>query len=275
MSTSYVRALIYKVSHRTGVRYDKAPPMEFEWPEAKPRFRVRIGEGKARIEMLEPFASVEAAQESVEKFLRAWELHADLLAGGRYAPGEIRFKFEQAEIIDRDDTDGQDGDEVVGRVSSVMPSISQQAVGEVNLYQEAYPKPPGECLAIDPDVDSLRHRYEGYREGREPLASMAYFCLTVAAETAAPGQRQVSGKRKVAAAKYSIDLKVLSKLGELTSTRGGDNARKSEGRGTPLTRKEQEWIEEAVKVLIRRLAEYAADPTRQHKPITVANLPAL
>src|SRR4029077_1846562 len=61
---------------------------------------------------------------------------------------------------------------------------------------------------ITPDVSTLSNRYWGYREGKEPLQAMAYFCLTVLLAGA-------KGRGK-AAAMFRIDAAVLRKLGELT-----------------------------------------------------------
>ena len=65
-----------------------------------------------------------------------------------------------------------------------------------------YPSPPLD-LAISPDVQTMHDRYMNYLQGREPLSSMAFFCLTVLENSA--------GGRKAAARKYQIAKRVLEK----------------------------------------------------------------
>ena len=55
---------------------------------------------------------------------------------------------------------------------------------------------------------------------------MAYFCLTIL---------QGSGDRKKAAKKYGIKLEVLNKIAQLSSERGGQQARKASGKKNDLT----------------------------------------
>ena len=98
-------------------------------------------------------------------------------------------------------------------------------------------------------------RYKLYREGRESLLGMAYWCLTVI-EYSARGRTE-------AADQYRVDLKVLRRLGELCGNRGGINeAKKLNGQAgvTPLKPEEREWIKTVIKTLILRVGEYAFNP---------------
>jgi hypothetical protein len=70
------------------------------------------------------------------------------------------------------------------------------------------------------------------------------------------------GARRAVCQKYRIDPPVRDALGNLVSEKGGpEEARKlgAGATGTPLTPAEKTWIEEIVKALIRRKAEYDAD----------------
>ena len=80
---------------------------------------------------------------------------------------------------------------------------------QANLSPRTYPSPPSMGLKPTPDVESMFHRYVGFREGREPLTTMAYFCLTVL--EASTGKR--SGKRAAAAKRYGMCQEVLKQLG--------------------------------------------------------------
>ena len=106
---------------------------------------------------------------------------------------------------------------------------------------------------------------------------MAYFLLTVLEEGIAPpnpSKTQKGPKRVAAAKRFYIDVDVLAKIG-LTTTRGGPRARKVHGLHLELTSNETTWLEEATKMMIRRAGEIAANPTGQHQPITMAQLPTL
>jgi hypothetical protein len=126
-------------------------------------------------------------------------------------------------------------------------------------------------FAANANVNAMWERYGQYLRGGEPLMSMANYCLTHL-ETAPPEKKG----RKGAADTYNIDIKVLSKLGELTAHVGDYlSARKaaSQSKSRPPTPQEVAWVEAAVKRLIQRAAEVAADPQKQWPKITMDDLP--
>ena len=109
------------------------------------------------------------------------------------------------------------------------------------------------------DVNGLWQRYTRYEQGREPLLSMAYFCLSYFEDTVGTG---ASGKqrRKMAAEALGVEEKLLARLGELTSTLGdAESARKknTQSRDRALTEEERQWIEDTVQFLIRKTAEFS------------------
>ncbi len=65
---------------------------------------------------------------------------------------------------------------------------------------------------LTPDVETLWYRYAAYIAGREPLPGMAYFCYSVL--------RANAGSNRLAAHRYAIEEKLLTKLRELSSERG-------------------------------------------------------
>ena len=132
----------------------------------------------------------------------------------------------------------------------------------------SYPPPPSRGLVCSRDVESMLHRYMGYRKGREPLTSMANFCLTVL-------QIAAGGRRHAAADRFHIAKTVLHRVGALCATKGGAAARKAEGRQTELTQPEQRFLEDAVKAMIRRVAEVAHDPMAGFVQITMSAFPYL
>jgi hypothetical protein len=124
-------------------------------------------------------------------------------------------------------------------------------------------------LRDNADVNALWQRYMRYEQSREPLLSMAYFCLSYfedAAGTGAKGRQ----RRKMAAEALGVEEEVLRRLGELTSTLGdAETARKknpqSKSRGPTV--EEKEWIETTVKLLIRKTAESSVKRRREQTTI--------
>jgi hypothetical protein len=185
------------------------------------------------------FSDAIAARNVVDPILRAWEVDADL----RRNRGELRFKYETAEVIDLSSAPA-------GNVTAiVLGSAMAIMTGTVSIHvtSSTYPEPPPDHFRLNPDTESILRRYEGYLDGREPLPGMAYFCLTVLEGKA--------GGRSKAAAMYEIHKDVLNKIGELSSNRGDPlNARKANAT-RPLSGAESAWLEEAMKTLVRRLGD--------------------
>ncbi len=140
---------------------------------------------------------------------------------------------------------------------------SFSATGQVTW--KTYPAVPTNFTA-DPDVVSLWTRFEGFKSGREPLASMAYFCFTLLKNR----HGSIDAARKVLA----VDKAVLKKLGELSTNRGdASTARKMTPDLAPFTTAEAQWLEAAIRALIRRVGEIASG----HSPLqlTMKQLPQL
>lgn len=204
-------------------------------------------------------ASVDEARQAVEPAIRAWEVDADL----RWGRSGLQFAFDGADVVDR--TPAPSGvahaTAFVGTVGATILTGS----ASVHVSRAQYPSPPPPTFRLSPDAESILVRYDGCRNGREPLQSMAYFCLTFLEEKA----RSRKGTEKT----YRIDRPVLSKMGELTSTRGDSKTARKADALQPLTAVESAWLEAAVKMLIWRVGDtrgLGALP-----PITMADLPNL
>ena len=114
------------------------------------------------------------------------------------------------------------------------------------------------------------NRYEGYKAGREPLASMAYMCFTVLVAGA--------GERKAAAEQYGISMNLLDTLARLTSEVGDElTVRKmpKHGKLWPHTDAEKIWIEAVIKALIQRAGEWHSAPSAVRPQLTMADFPVL
>jgi hypothetical protein len=203
----------------------------------------------------------EEARALVDPALRDWEMEIELAKG----PGELRFIYENAEIIDRTPpTPGVIRNHVLVTLQDALLVSSGTATRHVTRGK--YPDAPV-GFHLTPDVESILLRFRGYKEGREPLLSMAYFCLTVV-ESVAGGRN----RRRNAAKTFGIAQNVLDKLGDLTANRGDRAiARKAHATSQPLTDAEHKWIKATIKELVLRLC----DPPQhsERKQLTMADLP--
>jgi hypothetical protein len=248
----HVVELRYRVQYSDGVAFDTDPlPIEREFDS----FRLRVTDESATAEMKTHCATEDEAREVVEAFLRPWEILEAVQPG---ATG-LRFLFEEAEVIDRDPPP------LYAEVSLVpIPQADVRLIHELR-----FPKLPEE-FAVSPDVEVMWRLYEDYVRGRDRLLPMAYTCLTRLAYSA-------GGNRQEAAKKYGISKKVLTKLATLSTSGDEATARKWVPGRSPQALKDQEidWVESAVRMLILRAGQYAADPVREWPRITRAHLPEL
>src|SRR5262249_23673973 len=94
MRDPHVERLIYVVMAGPGISYLKnAEPLSFSNSLGK----FEMSDGTLRFEPAEDFASTDEARAALEPFLTAWEIESDLERN----LGQIRFKYEKADVIDR------------------------------------------------------------------------------------------------------------------------------------------------------------------------------
>ena len=256
MNDPHVVALIYNVDHGDSVIYDEAEPL-FQEEEG---FRLEVKDKKAWFYLKDHYATESDARKVIEEFIRVWELDACLKRG----PDFFRLKFERAEIEDRNPPPRTPGVvALAGAASSGCPRVSASLTVTNKVFR--YPSPPSD-ISVTPDVKTMYDRYIGYRRGHEPLTGMAYFCLTVL---------KYLGNGPRGATKYfHISRNVLGRIGELSTQRGGPlGARKHKGVHRELTNEEGHFLEEAIKKIIRRVAEKAHAPEKVLPKITVSDLP--
>ena len=237
MNDPHVVALVYRIKHDDSIDYKDAEPFCHD----EQAFRLEAADGVARFEMHRHFPTIEAADESLTEYLRAWEFDAQL----RHGPDTFRLIFDRqnSEIIDRNPTPGY----VLARP---LVAIARLGRAQVLVKPTTYPEPPSD-ITLNLDAETMHYRYMGYRKGREPLASMANFCLTFLEYSTG----KESKKRPASAKKYGIAKGVLSKIGELADTKGGKEARKRKGVEEDFSAKERKFLEQAVKAIVRRMAE--------------------
>jgi hypothetical protein len=211
MNDPHVQSLHYLVQHSKAVDYSQAVTLEHDTTG----FTVRIEKSEATVLMKDHFASPETARAAVEPSLRAWELSSALSMW----PG-ITFAFQRAALIDRSPTPGSHA----LHADSVQFGLGGMDIDMI-VHRVAYPAPPID-LAVDAYVEMMFDRYHRYREQLMTISECANFCLTVLGLAA--------GGQKAAAQRFTIESKVLRKLGELCAKKGGNEARKAEGTAHPF-----------------------------------------
>jgi hypothetical protein len=256
MNDPHVKTLCYKVLTGKDVDYKNAPILN----ENTPEFELSLSNEEAIFTMKQHYSSADEAKAVVEPYLRAW----DILIGLVHGPDDLQLMFDHADIIDRAPTPN-----TINLQAHV--SVHSKTSDEVQLHVSRGKFPPFPKNFISSlDVDLMYLRYKFYCEGREPLTSMAYMCLTVFQASA--------GGRKEAADMYCIDYDILDIIGRLTSTKGGpEEARKcnKHDRFDHLLPEEKEWIVSVVKTLICRAGEYAYDNKTKLKQISIKDFQKL
>lgn len=262
MNDPHVVALIYEVEHSASVDYSQALLTCYD----KGSFRISAEHKNLRFELKEHYATEREAREIVDPYTRAWEFDAAL----KERPGYFTIKYRQAEIVERSPTPG---------IFEVSPPpvrwefrVPQPTV---TLRKPSYPVPPV-SLNLDtdnPDVQTMYRRYINYCEDREPLPGFAYFCCTML-KYRFPGN--YNDKLKAAARAFNVSSKVLTTVNNLSSQKGGiGGSRKAEGIAAELQPLEKQFLEAAVKVMIRRVAEVAYSGSPPAEQITKSHLPTL
>ncbi len=259
MNDPHVVSLRYLLVPAPDITYDAPLPVEVSQEE----FDFRLSDGVAVVRLRGHFAVEADARKAVEPFLRAYELHAALIDGAM----RFTLKFDTAEMVDR--CPPPPGDPRVIEVADTESlSFSDTClVGRRCIYPK-YPEPPT-AFRVSPDVETMWQRYEGWKAGRELLTNMAYFCLTFVEKIA-------FDDRKDAAAHLKISANVLQKLRYLANVGDLQSARKADIQELrPHSTAETEWMDHAVRVLIRRMAQYSFNPAFPGEAITLADLPSL
>ena len=256
MSDFHVIGLLYRLQPGDHVSYPNPQPLAFENEVA----RFDLEKNQLRCEMKLHVATPEEARALVDPVLRDWEMEIELARG----QGELRFIYENAEITDRTPaTPGTTEGHVLEARAAEYLVLTDNAT--IHITRAKYPEPPV-GFHLTPDAESILVRFRGYKEGREPLLSMAYFCLTVV--------RSAGGGQSSAAKAFGIGQSVLRKLGDLTTNRGDRAiARKAHATSQPLTDAEHKWIVATIKALVLRLCD--SPPRFQRTPLTMADLPPL
>ncbi|HEV8441415.1 MAG TPA: hypothetical protein VGT40_25275 [Methylomirabilota bacterium] len=264
MNDPHVEWLRYRLELGPALSITDAPPLEHETDHC----RLRLDAGTLTVTMKEHHASFESAQETVDQCLRSWQVNTELT----YGPGEFRFVYENGKLVDRNPP--PPGSPILVPGTGVLSLTGHAALTTgATVTRHTYPAPPTD-FGVSPDVETLWYRYRGYREGKEPLPHMAYFCLTVL-EWIGGGGRGRGNAREAAARTLGIDIDVLNRLGGLVSEKGDPTTARKRPKGgwQPYDPRELAWIEAVIRAAIRRTGEHAAGVIP--KVLTMADFPPL
>jgi hypothetical protein len=255
MDDPHVVALYYRVKPEEGISYENPAPVSV----SEPAFDGELAGERFVARMRQHFPTEEEAKVQVDSYLRGWEVSAGLRRGR----AEVRFVFDHADVIER--APAPPGEVRMFCQGGTAVLTSSGSLG-VHITSHTYPQPPG-AFKVSPLVETLWRRYERYVSGREPLFGMAYFCLTAI--------EKARGDRRAAATQFSISRKVLSKMGELSSSRGDELEARKMTSGAPqqATGAETAWIETTIRKMIEHVG--ASEAGAPIKTLTLVDLPTI
>jgi hypothetical protein len=246
----HINKMFYSISAGEGISYSDPEPLSFS-----NRFgSFYLADGELCVMPADHFSSEQEARDVLEPYLKAWEIESDLTRN----VGMIRFEFLRAELIDRNPP--LENSHIVGALFGSCAIVQSHMTAE--LVCRKYPDPPLTFYSSS-EVQLAHHRWIQYQVRKEPLPSMAYYVFTLAREMARGGD--VSDF-------FRISRPVLRKISELSSKRGNESSARKAG-SVPFSSKEEQWLEEAIRKLIIRMAERTAGQNLHM--IFMNNLPPL
>lgn len=261
MNDPHVVKLFYNVvplkTPTTEVDYSKAKRLEYD---NHADFTVQVEARVATFTMKTHFASVSDAKNVVQRFIDTWELDIGL----KYQPGYVTFRYRTAEVIDRDPPEHRTYE------YTMKGGVQLGGSADVKYYPGEFPSPP-ETIVSTPETERMFFRYGLFFAGKEPLLSMAYYCLTELEEKIEPRKPRKTGssKRNRIGQELGIDPEVLNRVGELSSEYEDDEVGRKAGTKKKLSESERRWLKKAVMLLIRRLAEHERNPNGVFDQITI------
>ncbi len=251
MNDPHVVHLEYRIANKDHIDWSAAKAVVFKGDN----FTVEVKDRRVLFRFRTHYGSEDAAKAAIDSYRRNWELAAGLARG----PDAFTLRFVRSEIIDRNPAPSDPH----------TLTVSGTIVGDISfdpnlvLRPARYPEPPApNMMKRTPDIDSMYHRYLGYRAGREPLPSMAYFCLDML-------KGMASQDGETAARVFGISSKFLKEMGRVSSTMGGKMARKRKGLKQPYGPDDMKFLDAAIQRMILRATEVARDPDAKRDQITL------
>ena len=265
MNDPHVAALHYWIEHGDSVDYDNAEPLDYEDEMAE----VHVAKRELILRPREHYASTQEARSALENFIRKWEFDAAVEAGTKH----FQLKYMDAEVIDRNPTPPPPG---VVQLSAKFRGGIGQLRARLSVRKVKYPNPP-EGIELNPDdptaIVMLSH-LDRYHERREPLAAMTYFCLTAMWDSAKAATGTTNAKEAVRRY-YAITPNLQGKVSDLSTNKGGSEARKYDGLHQEYSDEERRFLVASIKAFTKRVAEKAANPSANLRMITTDDMPPL
>ena len=261
MRDPHVNSLQFRLETGKNISYVNPPPIGVETSE----FTAELKEGLLTFDFKQHYDSVERARAAVRDFITGWEIHVAL----KFGRGNFNFIFERADVVDRNPLP-PNGSVQIEVADSLI--LMESSVVALHSTLQDYPHPP-QLFHLTPDVETLWHRYEGYLDGKEPLLSLANFCLAYVVWLSAKHFPK-KDKFKAVSDYFGVHKDISEMLSRLAATRGDlATARKVDAQSTlrALSSGEIRWVEETVKLLIRRVGENASGASLA--VLTMADLP--
>ena len=262
MNDPKVVALIYAVEPVRAGRYDNAGPLRYS---GSPEFDLIVEDKIARFEFKKFFAYAYEAREAIEPFIQHWEFQAAMRVGS----DGFKLRYKEAEIVDRNPFPPEQRPAPQQARARADIEVELSVSAEATLVSPDYPPPPvGGSVDLDaPVVVMMKHRYDQYRLGRAKLPEVAYFCVDALEEK--------YGDLSAAAKACGISGNLLKEIKKLSSYKGGEDSRKADGFGVEFTKQEKRFLNSALKEIIIRAAQVAADDSQRQPQLTMVDLPRL
>lgn len=209
----------------------------------------RLEDGQLTARPKGHYVSAGEAQEALRPELEAWEAYVDLTKRN----GQLRFKYLNANLVDRDPPSPSEG--VFVQIGAGSLTLTGMPVS-VSVGKGEYPDPPPFNRIDSEVVRDLLARYRQWQSGGEPLPSMAYAVMTRI-------QHRVEGNQEKAAHYYNISKKVLEDINKIAGSQGSRlEVRKfTKYRTQPMDNSDRLWLEEAVRKVIQQVAFVEAGAT--------------
>jgi hypothetical protein len=239
MNDPHVEKLYYRfISEDPNIRFEKAEPLQISVGS----FDVEIQDSLLVAVPRDHFPNEESAKAAFEPILHSWE--SSVFLGPRKF--RIRFKFDKADVVDRNQTPGR-----TTLYAHTAGSLESAGTITAILYSSKYPEPDLN-FAASPLTDELIFRLQQYKDGRQTLPHVAYYILERLEKEFAGTKAK---RRKELARILNIDDDVLDKMGHFSNKPDARIGRHASSIDAPLSNKELNWLEEAVFRLVKRAGE--------------------
>lgn len=260
MNDPHVEKLYYRFSSEDPTdMYDKAIPMVAKYES----FDIEMKEGVLTAIPHAHYPDIESAKIAFETLIRSWEAVA-FLSPGRY---RIHFRFDRADVIDRNPTPGV----ISIHVNSAI-SLSSAMNVTVSRSMSKYPEPDMKFVASDL-TEELIYRLKQYKDGRETLPQVAYYVLErLEHHFVKDGEKNVRDKLGQI---LRVDKAILKQIGNFSNKTDSRIGRHASNQDALISGKELAWLEEAVFQLVKRAGEIGNVKLTDLPQIEMKDLPEI